>query len=268
MSKDKEEIIEAYNLGCSMLIFSFNTIELQIKDVILRNYLAKSISQLKSITQLNQSGQVLDCYIIYRAMIDRLGHVYYLDRTKSYQEFDDWSFLRQYDANNNSLSDVNFKDTIPKDFFRPTKEDKERYKKIKAKGTKWNRPDIQDEFKKKGFYFLYSFGYDYASTHVHPMANDGMMEYYRMIRKPPSDIVEHFDHQTGLITQNSTLVSSMTVTECLNISSFKWMQLVYNFIDSFRLAINDQENEFQLNFLRMKKCIDEKIPLGEYVEKK
>ena len=257
-----------YDLGCAMLALTFSTGDLSIKDIILRNYLAKSISQLKSITQLNNSGQILDCYIIYRAMIDRLGHLYYLDRTNSYRDFDEWSFVRQLDANNNSLSDVNFKDALPKAFFLPSKDNKERYKRIKDKGTNWKRPDIKEEFKMKGFYFLYNFGYDYGSTHVHPMSNDGMMEYYRMIRNPPTDIVEHFDHQKQLITQNSALVSSMTVTECLNFSSFKWMKLVFNFIASFRLAINAQENDFQLNFLKMKKCIDDKVPLGQLIEKK
>lgn len=268
MQKDKLQLIDTYNLGCSMLVFTFNLGELDIKDIILRNYLARSISQLNSITQLNRAGQISDCNIIYRAMIDRLGHLYYLHRTNSYQDFDEWSFVRQMDANNNSLSDVNFKSRLPKAFFLPTKEDKDRYNRIKEKGTNWKRPNIKDEFKSKGFYFLYSFGYDYASTHVHPMANDGMMEYYRMIKNPPTDIVEHFDHQSQLITQNSCLVSSMTVTECLNFSSFKWMKLAFNFIESFRQAINDHENEFELNLLKMRKCLEDKIPLAEIVEKK
>lgn len=198
-------------------------------------------------------------------MVDRLGHLYYLERTNSYKDFDDWSFLRQMDANNTSLSDVNFKDTLPKEFFLPTKENKDRYKQIQKSGLKWKRPDIEEEFKTKGFYFLYKFGYDYASTHVHPMANDGMVEYYRMIETPPSEVITHFNHQTKLIIQNSTLISSMTVTECLNFSSLKWRALVFRFLESFRHAINNQENEFELNFIKLKKFIDENMPLGEKI---
>lgn len=266
MTTKKDDIIELYNLGCAMMVFSFDTTELTTKDIILRNFLAKSISQLRTIKLLNNSGQLLDCYIIYRSMVDRLGHLYYLERTNSYQDFDDWSFLRQIDANNNSLSDVNFKDTLPKEFFLPTQDNKERYKQIQKKGVKWKRPDIGEEFKTKGFYFLYKFGYDYASTHVHPMANDGMIEYYRMVNNPPIEVVNHFDHQTQLIVQNSTLISSMTVNECLNFSSLRWRALVFKFIESFRQAINDQENEFELNFFKMKKFIDDNMPLGQKIE--
>jgi hypothetical protein len=198
-------------------------------------------------------------------MVDRLGHLYYLERTTSFQDFDDWSFLRQIDANNNSLSDVNFKDTLPKEFFLPTQDDKARYKQIQNKGTKWKRPDIETEFKTKGFYFLYKFGYDYASTHVHPMANDGLIEYYRMIHNPPIEVVKHFDHQTQLIIRNSTLISSLTVNECLNFSSLKWRAVVFSFLESFRQAINDQDNEFELNFLKMKTFIDDNMPLGQKI---
>lgn len=247
-----------------MMVFSFDN-DLSTKDIILRNFISKSISQLRTINILNTAGQLLDCYIIYRSMVDRLGHLYYLERTQSFQDFDDWSFARQIDANNNSLSDTIFKDNLPKEFFLPTREDKERYKKIKQNGTKWKRPDIEDEFKKRGFYFLYKFGYDYASTHVHPMSNDGMIEYYRMIQNPPPSIVSHFNHQTELIMQNSTLISSMTVMESLNFSSYKWRALVFKFIESFREAMNDQTNEFELNFFKLKKFIDDNMPLGEKI---
>lgn len=125
MTKSNDDIIELYDLGCAMLVFSFDTTELTTKDTILRNFLAKSISQLRTIKLLKNSGQLLDCYIIYRSMVDRLGHLYYLDRTNSYEDFDDWSFLRQMDANNNSLSDENFKATLPKEFFLPTNVNKE-----------------------------------------------------------------------------------------------------------------------------------------------
>ncbi|KYG76475.1 DUF5677 domain-containing protein [Roseivirga echinicomitans] len=263
MDKKKDDIIELYNVGCAMLVFSFDTTDLTTKDIILRNFLAKSISQLRTIQLLNNSGQLLDCYIIYRSMVDRLGHLYYLQRTNSFGDFEAWSFLRQIDANNNSLSDVNFKDTFPKEFFLPTQDDKVRYKQIQKKETKWKRPDIEEEFKTKGFYFLYKFGYDYASTHVHPMANDGLVEYYRMIHNPPIEVEKYLNHQTQLITRKSTLISSLTVNECLNSSSLEWRALVFSFLESFRQAINDQDNEFEFNFFKMKKFIDDNEPLAK-----
>lgn len=148
MSKTKSDYIEFYNIGCSMMIFSFGN-ELSTKDTILRNFLSKSISQLRTINILNTKGQLSDCFIIYRSMVDRLGHLYYLQRTQSFQDFEEWSFLRQIDKNNSSLSDTNFKDTLPKELFTPSQEEKERYKRLKQIGSKWNRPNIEEEFKKK-----------------------------------------------------------------------------------------------------------------------
>lgn len=121
--------------------------------------------------------------------------------------------------------------------------------------------------KKKKLYFLYKFGYDYASTHVHPMANDGMVEYFRMVKNPPPTVVSNFNYQTLTIMKNSALISSLTANSCLNFSSFKWRTLVFNFIESFRQAMNDQPNEFELNFHRMKIFVDNNEPLGERIEK-
>ena len=256
MTERKSEYINLYVMGCSMLVFSFRN-ELSTKDLILRNSIAKSISQLQSINLLNSAGQLLDCFILYRSMVDRLGHLYYLEKTNSYSNFDDWSFVRQFDSNNNSLSDLNFKDKIDKNLFVPKKEDKDRYKSLQKSGTSWKRPNIKEEFKEKGYYFLYNFGYDHASSHVHPMANDGMIEFYRMLKNPPSVITDHFNYQTKIILANSSLVSSMTVNECLNFSSYRWIRIAFDFINSFRNAINDKPNEFESNYLKMQSFYNE-----------
>lgn len=217
-----------------------------------------------TISALNRLGQTLDCFIIYRSMVDRLAHLYFLERTNTYNDFEEWSFVKQFDLNNNSLSDTNFKDRIEKEYFKPSDQKKERYKRLKQKGVNWKRPDIEKEFKQKDLYFIYKFGYDYASSHVHPMANDGMIEYFNLVPYPPREIVEHEKHLSELITQNSTLVASMIVNECLNNSSFKWRAVVFNFIDSFRNAINNLDNELELDFEKMKQFIDE----GQYLAQK
>lgn len=259
----KEDIIELFYKGCTMLVFSFDIGSPLDKDAILRNFLAKSISQLMTISALNRLGQTLDCFIIYRSMVDRLAHLYFLERSNTYKEFEEWSFVKQFDLNNNSLSDTNFKDRIEKEFFKPSDLKKARYKELKEQGVNWKRPDIEKEFKQKDLYFIYKFGYDYASSHVHPMANDGMIEYFNLIPNPPREIVEHEKHQSHLITKNSTLVASLIVNECLNNSSLKWRAIVFNFIDSFRKAINDLQNEFELDFAKIKQFIDENQPLAQ-----
>jgi len=244
-----------------MFIFTLDKGSSQLKNLILRNFLAKSISQLDSIKLLNSSFQLYDCYILYRAMVDRLAHIYYLERTNSYEDFDNWSFIKQMEANNNGLSDESFNERIDKKFFTPSNADRIRYKTLKKQGVNWSRPDIQKEFKEKGFYFLYKFGYDYASSHVHPMANDGMIEYYRMTQNPPESVVNHFNYQTDLIIDNSSLIASMIARECLNYSTFKWRKICFDFIDSFMQK--KDENSLHASYLKLKYFIDNDLEIGE-----
>ena len=46
-------------------------------------------------------------------------------------------------------------------------------------------------------------------------------------------------------------------------SSLKWRALVFKFIESFRLAINNEENEFESNFTKMEKFILDNMHLAE-----
>ena len=90
-----------------------------------------------------------------------------------------------------------------------------------------------------------------------------MVEYNDMIVNPSMEIINHINHHKQLITQNSTLISTLTVNECLNMSGLNWRALVFKFIESFTQVINNQENEFELNFKKMEKFIMDNIPLAE-----
>ncbi len=264
MPKSKEEILEIYEIGCAMMIFTFDTIELTSKKTLLRNFAAKSISQLLSIRLLNRCNQTFDCFIIYRSMLDRLAHLYYLERTDTFEQFEKWSYMKQCEANNNSLSDEMLKDSLNKELFLSTPEEKKKYNAIKESGFKWSRPDIKSEFKDKGYYFLYQFGYDHASTHVHPMANDGMIEYFAIAPdKRPDHISTHIEYQSQIILKNAALVSSLTVQACLNSSNYNWRSLVYDFLETFNECYDNYTDEFENNFLKIKSLVENNLPLGQ-----
>lgn len=95
------------------------------------------------------------------------------------------------------------------------------------------------------------------------MANDGSIEYFKMLPNVSKEITDHDAYQSNIITQNSTLIASLTANECLNVSSFKWRRVVFSFISSFREAMNDQPDEFELNFYKLHKFLDNNEPLGE-----
>jgi hypothetical protein len=262
MAKSKEELLKTYEIGCAMLIFTFNSIVQTPKNFILCNFAAKSLSQLLSVRVLNQCSQVFDCYIIYRSMLDRLSHLFYLGRTNSFAQFEQWSFMEQIKANNNALSDVNMKGRLDKSMFIASEANKKRYKSLQESGVTWKRPKAEIEFKNRGLYFLYNFGYDHASSHVHPMANDGMVEHDIMLNANDR-ISSQLDYQSKIVIQNAALISSLTFQECLDLSNFKWMALVYDFLENFNKAFADEPNEFQDKFDKMKRVVEQNLPLGQ-----
>ncbi len=93
---------------------------------------------------------------------------------------------------------------------------------------------------------------------MHPMANDGEVEFNQMLTSPSSKTSSHLDQQHVVVQQNSILISILTITECLNLSSLKWRSLVYNFINSFGEAMRSEPNEFELNYEKMKYYMDNK----------
>ena len=80
-------------------------------------------------------------------MVDRLAHLYYLESTYSYEEFENWSFIKQYEANNKALSDSQFKHSLDKSFFVSDSAEKAKFKKLKKQNISWSRPDIEKVFK-------------------------------------------------------------------------------------------------------------------------
>lgn len=264
MEKSKEEIVTIYEMGCAMVIFTFDNIEPTSKNKILRNFASKSISQLMSIRVLNNHNHVFDSFIIYRSMLDRLAHLYFLERTNTFDEFEKWSFVKQVEANNTSLSSEVFKDSLNKNLFQSSSEEKKRYKSLKEEKVKWRRPDVENEFKIKNYHFLYQFGYDHASTHVHPMANDGLVEYFASYSEDvPEHISEHVKLQSQIILKNASLVSSLTITACLNSSNYKWRRLIYNFLETFNDCLDCYSDEFETNYIKMNSLVKEGLPLGE-----
>lgn len=263
MTKSKEELLEIYETGCAMLVFTLANIENTAKNMILRNFAAKSLSQLQSIRVLNQSGQTFDCYIIYRSMLDRLAHLYYLERTNSFAQFEQWSLMEQIKANNDALSDITMKDRLDKSLFVASEAEKKRCKSLRESGVTWKRPDVKSEFKSMDLYFLYKFGYDHASTHVHPMADDGMAEYNIMANNIPERVYSNLKYLSDIVIKNAALVSSLTIRECLNLSNFHWIALAYDFLEAFNKAFVDEENEFEDKFEKMKYLVGQNIPLGQ-----
>lgn len=94
--------------------------------------------------------------------------------------------------------------------------------------------------------FLYRFGYDYASTHVHPMAGDGEVDFTTLISPPHALALPD-----ATVVRNSILVQSMLVQEALNVSKLRWRAIVYDFLDQIRVFLGTGDPQFHMTFYKI-----------------
>jgi hypothetical protein len=101
------------------------------------------------------------------------------------------------------------------------------------------RPKPEDVAKKMDLGFLYRFGYDYASTHVHPMADDGQADFMALTSPPHATTPPD-----ATVVRNSILVQSMLIQVALNISGMRWRVIVYDFLDQIRTFLGKGDPRF------------------------
>lgn len=215
----------------------------QIREIIIRNFIARGMTGLESIIELWHLGHFQDCWILYRALLDRLFHLRALAEKNEFESFEKWSFVKQYDALNRVLSDPMFREKVDDENLAISENDRNRYNNIKKENVEWFRPKVELIAKKSfNMPFLYYYGYDYASTQVHPMATDGEGDYYRIVHQA----YPKFDQR--VVINNSILIYSLLVQEGLNASELQWRSIVYKFIEQCRSSL-ETGSEDHLNTL-------------------
>ena len=123
---------------------------------------------------------------LHRCLLDRLFHLSYLREKNEFELFEAWSFLEQYESLNRVRSDPEFGRNLDGVGFSVTTEQKERARTLSRDRPIWRRPKAEDVAKRLDMRFLYSYGYDYASRHIHPMANDGMQDFFTITKLKPA----------------------------------------------------------------------------------
>ena len=86
---------ESINGFCGIILFSFAKEECEIKELILRNSIAKASMSLKGIFAQWDIKNYQDGWAIYRNVLDRLFHIEHIAQNNQFQEFDDWSIYQQ-----------------------------------------------------------------------------------------------------------------------------------------------------------------------------
>ena len=93
--------------GFSTLAISWARTENEgnLRTEIIGNFIARGTVLLDSIRTLWGVGNYQDCWILHRALIDRVIHILDLIDQDAFEEFERWSFQRRYQMTDVALSD-------------------------------------------------------------------------------------------------------------------------------------------------------------------
>ena len=239
--------IKAFHAYAGMTLFAFARQEYSLRDTMIQNLIARSSTMLNGIGQLWQIDDYQDCWILHRCLMDRLFHLKHLAETNGFDSFEAWSFFQEANAQNRVCSDTEFSKLKDLTSFRLTSEQKTRYAGMSKSPPQWKRPKAEDIAKSLDMHFLYTLGYDYGSRHVHPMADDGIADFYSITKlKPAPDFLGQ-----EAVLLNSIIVATMIVQEGLNASHFHWRAIVYNFLSEMRNFLEDGSRDHEATLVKL-----------------
>lgn len=260
-----EEALQAFHLVSGAVLFEFAREPRGDRDIIIRNFIARTNTMARAVFALYRLGDYQDCWILFRCLLDRLFHLHDLATKNEFEVFEAWSFMEQYNARNRVRSNPEFSGALESEMFAVKPEEKERAKKLSADPPQWRRPRAGDVAKELNMAFLYRFGYDYASTQVHPMANDGWQDFYTITKLEPAP---DFPDQRSALS-NTILVATMVVQEGLNTSTPRWMALIYNCLAGLRQLIGTGSTDYRAHLATLAAASKEGVrlsagPAGEH----
>ena len=241
------EAIYILDLFTKIILFQFAEHSTGIKDNIIRNFIARGIVALKGIMKLWEISDYQDCWVLHRCILDRLFHLRALIRDDTFELFERWSFKHQYDSRNKIRSEPYFKEGINPEFCKDMDVQKERYAIISKERPQWKRPKPEEIAREMDYHFLYKYGYNYASTLVHPMANDGEDDFFKLTKLSG----RKFFIDPKLVINNSCVVVALLINEGLSDSNLAWRRLVFDFISYFIDFLKSGSEEYKVSFYKI-----------------
>ncbi len=255
---DYEEALRALDGVYGMVLFEFAREVRSDRDVIVRNSVARAATMAKAIFRLWEIEDYQDCWILHRCLLERLFHLAHLRETDGFELFEAWSFLQQYEALNRVKSDPEFSRGLAGVEFSVTPEQKKRACVLSGNRPNWRRPKAEDVARRLDMRFLYRYGYDYASRHVHPMADDGVQDFYRITKlKPAPDFPDE-----RVLLSNTILICTVLLQEALNASTLAWRRLLFDFIDELRSSLATGVKAYRVSFVKLAGMFEGQVPLG------
>lgn len=242
-----------------LLLFEFANAPRNVRDTIIRNFIARADVATRSIFSLWTLKDYQGCWILHRALLDRLFHLRALSEGNSFAAFEAWSFLHQYKAVERVRSEPDFSASGARDFFTVSEAQRDRANALLLNPPQWQRPRAETVAKEMQLGILYRFGYDHASMHVHPMADDGNQDFYTITGLTPAP---SFPHQIQVVS-NTLLTTTLLVTEGLNGSSLAWRGVVYAFLEEVREYLINGDERYISSFAAIAAIAEAGAPLAE-----
>lgn len=157
-----------------------------LKDQIIGNFIARGTVCLDSIYRLWTTGNYQDCVVLERSLVERMLLLTHLVDRSEFGVFERWSFQRQYQSTQISLSDPEIRAKLqPHRLKEAMAKQTERRRRFEQEPkSEWHRPRPKDIARRTKLSHIYRLGYDYPSTEVHPMADDGKEDLAKLLGIP------------------------------------------------------------------------------------
>ena len=216
-----------------------------LKDQIIGNFLTRGTVCLDSICLLWQARNYQDCWTLHRTLVDRYIHFRTLDDNDEFIEFERWSFQQQYRMSDIALSDRTIRDKLQPEWLEKAKvlHQKQRSRMEQEPKSNWKRPDSKEAMKRLNLRVLYRLGYDYPSTEVHPMADDGKEDFARLVGRE----VESYGDERAVL-HNSFLIQILLANHGLASCSVLWRRFVSDFYDQLISLLESGSHDYLLTY--------------------
>jgi Family of unknown function (DUF5677) len=253
-----EQAVGALRVLCGMLLPEFARYEGDVREHILRNLIARAATTTLGVLRLWQMKNYQDCWILHRSLLDRLFHLHAMAEQDDFGLFEAWSFKKQYEAVWRLKSDPDAREVLGAALYEPTPDQKLRYEELAKNPPLWRRPKAENVAKAMDLGFLYSYGYDFASRHVHPMADDGQEDFYNITGlepRPPSP-----DWST--VVSNTVLVATLIVGRALNASRLSWHRTVFDAVNGISNFLIDGSPTEHLPLVKLSNMSKDRVQLS------
>ena len=159
---------------------------LRITGRIIRNFIARTSGISGSVFSLWDSGDQDNCWSATSLPVGPPVSFVAPVRVQRVRSLRAWSYFEQFNARNRVRSDPECREALDSPLFSFTDEEMARGRVLAQNPPRWRRPRPEDAAKGLQLGMLYRFGHDFASTLVHPMANDGLRDFFQITKLKPS----------------------------------------------------------------------------------